>query len=60
MIEALVGQVASGKVQDSGGKAPHVCVTAPQAKVSVHLLWSPGCTQQLCLLVVMSACKPCR
>ena len=25
VVEALAGQVASGKVQDGGGKAPHVC-----------------------------------
>ena len=39
--EALVGQLASRKVQNAGGKAPHICVSAAQAKFSVHLLWSP-------------------
>ena len=44
-LEALVGQLAISEVQDSHCKAPHVCVTAPQAKFTMHLLWSPGCTQ---------------
>ena len=43
LSEALIGQLAGGKVQHAGGKAPHICVSAPEPKLSIHLLWSPIC-----------------
>ena len=44
LSETLVGQLASSKVQDTGGKAPDICVAPSETKLSIHLLWSPART----------------